>query len=250
MPEPAIPKPMILNVGVTGHRAGVLTAPLVRRLRPIVFTVFRQLRESALKLQESEIGFCSSTEARLLVHSALATGADQIAAICARSSGYFVRALLPFEPVEYRKDFASGEELGTFEQALEAADEIVALPGERSDLEGAYVLVGKTLVGTADIMIAIWDGEQGRGPGGTAHVVELALRSSVPVIHIDIDHGSDKVRIRALTDGDAATAFGTSLDDPNVYDSVLRGAFNLERASGQDRAGTFEAAQEHVAGRD
>ena len=79
-----------------------------------------------------------------------------------------MRAILPFEPSEYRKDFSAGEELDGFEQALAAADEIVALPGYRSDLEGAYVHVGESLVGTADLMIAIWDGEQGRGPGGTA----------------------------------------------------------------------------------
>ena len=141
--EAATPRPITLNVGVTGHRAGVLTAPLVRTLRPVVYTVFRQLRAATLRLQDSEEALCSATEARLRLHTPLATGADQIAAICARSSGYFVRALLPFEPSEYRKDFAAGDELDSFEQALAAADEIVALPGDRSDLEGAYVLVGQ-----------------------------------------------------------------------------------------------------------
>src|SRR6266404_2581378 len=95
------PRPIVLNVGITGHRAGALTAPVVRTLRPIVFTVFRELREATRRLQESEDVFCRSTAAQLNLHTALATGADQIAAICGRSSGYFVRALLPFEPSEY-----------------------------------------------------------------------------------------------------------------------------------------------------
>jgi len=90
------PRPIVLNVGITGHRAGALTAPVVRTLRPIVYTVFRELREATRRLQESEESFCSSTAAQLNLHTALATGADQIAAICGRSSGYFVRALLPF----------------------------------------------------------------------------------------------------------------------------------------------------------
>jgi hypothetical protein len=243
LPEPGAAKPIVVNIGVTGHRAGVLTAPLVRSLRPVVYTVFRELREATLRLQGSEPVFCSSTEARLRLHTPLATGADQIAAICARSSGYFVRAVLPFEPSEYRKDFADGEELDGFEQALAAADEIVALPGDRSDLEGAYVLVGESLVGTADVVIAIWDGEQGRGPGGTAHVVELAIRNSVPVIHIDIDRGSDKVRMRALIDGDAARPFRTSLRDPELYSRVLRGALKLDPAPAVDRGGAFETAE-------
>ena len=227
LPQLAATRPIVVNIGVTGHRAGVLTAPLVRTLRPVVYTVFRELREATLRLQESEAEFCSLTEARLRLHTPLATGADQIAAICARSSGYFVRAVLPFEPTEYRKDFADGEELEGFEQALAAADEIFALPGDRSDLQGAYVLVGESLVGTADVVIAIWDGEEGRGPGGTAHVVELALRNSVPVIHIDIDHGSDQVEMRALIDGEEARPLQATLADPDLYSRVLRGALKL-----------------------
>jgi hypothetical protein len=189
-------------------------------------------------VQHSEDAFCSATAAELRLHTPLATGADQIAAICARSSGYFVRALLPFEPSEYRKDFLVGEELDGFEQALAAADEIVALPGDRSDLEGAYVQVGESLVGTADLMIAIWDGEQGRGPGGTAYVVELALQNAIPVIHLDIDQGSDKVRVRALVEGDSERPFGRSLRDVDLYNRVLRGAFRLAPAVTAPGAGT------------
>jgi hypothetical protein len=244
--EASAPKPIVLNVGITGHRAGVLTAPLVRTLRPVVYTVFRQLHEATLKLQQSEKSLSSEAEARLRLHTALATGADQIAAICARSSGYSVRALLPFEASEYRKDFAGDDELDTFEQALEAADEIVALPGDRSNLEGAYVLVGESLVGTADILIAIWDGEQGRGPGGTAHVVEMALQQSVPVIHIDIDHESEEVRVRALIDGDSTAPFGESLHDPDLYGKVLRGAFKLGREPAENHR-AFELTKERQA---
>ena len=219
------PRPIRLNVGITGHRAGVLTAPLVRTLRPAVFVVFNQLREAALRLRESEDEFCSSTAAELLLHTALASGADQIAAICARSSGYFVRATLPFEAHEYRKDFALGDELDSFEQAVAAADEIVALPGDRSDSEGAYVRVGKLLVCEADIIIAIWDGEQGRGPGGTAHVVELAMENAVPVIHIDITRGSDQIRMRVLADGVDEEHFSAAMRDPDLYSRLLNRVF-------------------------
>lgn len=221
------PRPLVLNVAITGHRAGVLTAPLVRTLRPIVFTVFRELREAAFRLQQSQM--FGSPAARLILNTALATGADQLAAICGRSSGYIVRALLPFEAREYRKDFAPGDELDGFEQALAAADEVVALPGTRENLEAAYVLVGESLVEAADIFIAIWDGEAGKGPGGTAHVVELAMNASVPVIHVDIEHGSEVVRIRALTDGHTQVPFGTSLRDPDLYDSVVRRALRIGR---------------------
>lgn len=222
MSEPVSPKPIILNVGITGHRAGVLTAPYVRSLRPVVSDIFKRLREAALNLQMSEDSFCSRTEARLLLHTGLASGADQIAAKYARSSGYRVHALLPFEADEYRKDFAAGRELHRFERALAASDDIVALPGQRSDLEGAYVLVGESLVRKADVMVAIWDGRAARGPGGTADVVALALRNNVPVIHVDISRGSDNIRTRALT-GDGESP----VDESELYDRVLRGAFRL-----------------------
>jgi hypothetical protein len=200
--------------------------------------VFRELQKATLRLQESEDVLCSATPARLLLNTALATGADQLAAICGRSSGYFVRAILPFEAREYRKDFAAGEEIDGFEQALQAADEIVALPGDRADLERAYVLVGESLIENVDILIAIWDGEEGRGPGGTAHVVEMAFQSSTPVIHIDIDEGSDVVRVRALMDGDKTTPFGTSLRDPEFYEAVLRRAFKLQQSKQRDASPT------------
>ena len=244
MPDP---KTIVLNVGITGHRAGALNAPVVRRLRPIVYTVFRELREAIFKLQASEDAFCSSTEAQLNLHTALATGADQIAAICARSSGYFVRALLPFEPSEYRKDFAPGEELEGFEQALEAADEIIALSGDRSDLQGAYVLVGESLVGTTDMLIAIWDGERARGPGGTGHVVELALQNSIPIIHIEVDHISDQVRMRALVDGDQETPFAVSLRDQDLYSRVLREALKLGPAADHSVLDLAETSQRSTA---
>ncbi len=154
-----------------------------------------------------------------------------------------MRALLPFEPNEYRKDFANGEELDGFEQALEAADEIVALPGNRSDLQNAYVLVGQSLVGTADILIAIWDGEQGKGPGGTAHVVEMALEKAVPVIHINVDHESDMVRVRALVAGDATAPFEASLHDPELYSQLLRGVFRLGHGPTPDPRTELTAVQ-------
>ena len=216
------PRPIVLNVGITGHRAGALTAPLVRSLRPTVYAVFRELREATLRLRDSEEDFCSETEADLRLHTPLATGADQIAAICARSSGYFVRALLPFEPSEYRNDFAPGEELDGFEQALAAADEIVALPGDRADLEAAYVQVGRSVVAHADVLVAIWDGEDARGPGGTGDVVELALRDGVPVIHVEVRQAAAGVEVRALLGAEDAPPEPPRA--PDLYSRVVRSA--------------------------
>jgi hypothetical protein len=221
----------------------MLTPPLVRTLRPVVYTIFSQLRDATLRRCQSGSAFCNKAAPQLRLHTALATGADQIGAICARSSGFFVRALLPFEPNEYRNDFAPGEERESFEQALAVADEIVALPGDRSDPQAAYVRVGQSLVEAADVMVAVWDGEEGRGPGGTADVVELALKSSVPVIHIDIDAGSDEVRVRALIGGGSISPSGASLHDPLFYEEVLRNACELGQARASAGGAVFELGE-------
>ena len=224
MLKPKTPRPIVLNIGITGHRASALTAPVVRSLDPVVDKVFRKLRNATLKVQKSEDAFCSVTPAELRLHTGLASGADQIAARWARSRGYWVTAVLPFEPDEYRKDFEMDDEAAEFDRALDAADEIVVLPGDRSDAEGAYVLVGKRLIEAADIMVAIWDGEEARGRGGTAHVVELALQSAVPVIHIHIRPASWKVRTRALAGRAKGKPKRSSLRWPGRYRRLVREA--------------------------
>ncbi len=161
-------------------------------------------REAASAI-EADPAFPDSLDFRL--HTPLASGADQIAAKSAHAVGYHVSAILPFVAEEYRNDF-EGPELDEFEGALDAAHEIVALPGARSDPVGAYVHVGKALIDASDIMVAIWDGGKGNGPGGTAHVVELALESSVPVIHIAIDRDAESVTTRLLVGGKARRACG------------------------------------------
>ena len=46
------------------------------------------------------------------------------------------------------------------------------------------------------------------------------------MIHIEVSHDSDEIRIRALL-GEAAEEDATSLDDADLYNRVLRGAFKL-----------------------
>lgn len=174
-----------------------------------------------LRLHQREASLFDPAQPKLRLHTPLASGADQLAARSARASAFEVRALLPFAPDDYRADFTEQAERADFEQELEAADQLFSLPGQRSDEEGAYVLVGKAVVAAADILIAIWDGGAANGPGGTGHVVEQALANGVPVIHVLVDrNGSDSGDLRLLNDSEGGTrveAFGT----PASYDALL-----------------------------
>lgn len=222
MPPKRTPEPPTVNVGITGHRAGSLPPEIIDSLEAVVDEVFRELRGAALRVQETEPALPGHEPAKLALHTALASGADQLAAKAAHTAGYHVRALLPFDQDEYRNDFI-GDEVDEYDRALDAAHEIFALPGDRADAIGAYVLVGTVLVDEADILVAVWDGNEGNGPGGTADVVDRALKSSVPIVHIHIDREGANVSTRLLIGGDAVEPIAESLAESDAYDGLLRG---------------------------
>ena len=212
---------MTVNVGVTGHRACLLPEGVIDALEPVLEEVFGGLRDAALSIRP---GRPFKRRIQLRLHSALASGADQIAARSAHASGYRVHALLPFRADEYRNDFAAGPELDDFDQALQSAHAVKAIPGDRSDEVGAYVSVGKAVIEEADILVAVWDGGEGRGPGGTAHVVGLALESAMPVIHIAIDREAGSVTTRLLVGGDTSEPVVRPLSGSEAYRALLKAA--------------------------
>jgi len=194
----------------------------MQQLAPNVDDVFRQLRAAALRLHDSEAAIFDTAPAQLRLHTPLATGADQLAARSARASHYHIRALLPFAPDDYATDFAEGDERDQFEREFEAAEGWFALPGDRDAEEGAYVLVGKGVIAAADILVAIWDGRAGNGPGGTAHIVDLALANSVPVIHVMVDPGGPAMgQVRLLVGGDAVEPIVQPIESAGDYDELL-----------------------------
>ena len=117
--------------------------------------------------------------------SPLADGADTIAAEVALMQGFRLEACLPFPRDEYAKDFGDGEHRDRFHALLAKCDAVFELDGDREHAEVAYESVGKVLLDQTDILIAIWDGNLGRGRGGTSRVVADAVSRHIPVIHID-----------------------------------------------------------------
>ena len=217
------PRPRLaLNIGITGHRAALLPEGGAKALLPVVDEVFGRLQEAVHRLHLDPGSLFDAASPIIRLHTPLATGADQLAAESAQSHGFHVRALLPFAPDVYRNDFEEGGEREEFDRQLDAASEFFALPCERSDGDGAYVQVGKAVIAAADIMVAIWDGRAGNGPGGTAHVVELALDAGVPVIHIQIDLETGSVADARLLGGlDVIDLTSEPLDEASSYASLV-----------------------------
>ena len=176
--------PFRLTVGVTGHRRAALpeTDAALRRA----------CRESLLLVEQAARATCRREEQWFLddelpvyLLSPLADGADQITADTALDLGFELHALLPFAADRYRATLPDDPARLAYDAFVARAARILELPGDPQAEAEAYVMAGRATVAHADILLAVWDGEPARGGGGTAAVVELAIRRGVAVIHID-----------------------------------------------------------------
>ncbi|OYU69668.1 MAG: hypothetical protein CFE28_06425 [Alphaproteobacteria bacterium PA2] len=105
----------------------------------------------------------------------LAAGADQRAAKLWTQSGLGrIHAILPHldEALE--------------PQTVDLAAATTWLDGARIEAEGRNPHLSQTrwLMEDADLLIAVWTGEAGRGAGGTADAVLVALRRGIPVVWV------------------------------------------------------------------
>jgi hypothetical protein len=145
-----------LWVGVTGHRA--LARP-----------------DEVAAAVDAALDRIDGDGRALVAVSGLAEGADRIVArrVLARPGGRLV-ALLPLEPADYIADFADADSVREFTDLLAAADEYEVITGSASDdwtREAAYERAGHAMLDRSDVLLALWDGQPGRGRGGTADMV-------------------------------------------------------------------------------
>jgi hypothetical protein len=92
---------------------------------------------------------------------------------------------LPFPREEYAHDFTEPQARAAYQALLARAADVIELPGSRATPEradAAYAAVGAYIVEQAAVLLAIWDGEPARGPGGTAQVLASAVAAHLPVI--------------------------------------------------------------------
>jgi hypothetical protein len=177
------PRPTLgLSVGITGHRE--LAAGSTAALELLVGELLAEIADAVHDVGRRFPTMFVDTAPDLVLLSQFARGADQLASRVGRRHGYHLRAVLPFAPQEYATDFTAGDERSEFQDLLEHSDSWWQLPNARADEELAYALAGEASIAQVDIMLAIWDGHASRGPGGTADVIDYAVRRGIPVIHI------------------------------------------------------------------
>jgi hypothetical protein len=159
-----------LVVGVTGHRNILASA------RPEIWV---RVRDVLLEL------LADRGRRRLIVMSGLAEGADRLVASVAFDLKEQARyrdvidvvACLPLTPDEYERDFETEASKASFREMLGRCVHSIVVSDETgvTDRPECYRLQGRLLTRYAQVLVALWDGDEGRGRGGTAEVVQMML---------------------------------------------------------------------------
>jgi hypothetical protein len=121
----------------------------------------------------------------IVLLTALAEGADRLVARLAMRERVGVIAVLPLEAENYELDFPAPHSRDEFralvadprtERCIVAPrlDSAADAPGGARDLQ--YLITGLFIARNSDVLIALWDGSEARGIGGTAQIV--AFRQS------------------------------------------------------------------------
>ena len=185
---------VILRVGVTGHRSDNLKNMDHSRLDERLLQVFTDLKKYVDKIPREDFANQASSNKNdsaqsesFFVISPLADGADQIVASAARKCNFVLHSPLPFFKPEELHD---AEQL--YGPNIKEAEAIFELDGSDETKELAYEAAGRMVLRHSDVLIAVWDGNNARGIGGTGQIVEEAESFRIPIIRINPDepHGS------------------------------------------------------------
>jgi hypothetical protein len=251
------PKPRFaLAIGIVGHRlkhwddakgtdGRSLRTEHLQKIAADVHLAFKAIKSAAIQAyHDHESLFDDTADAKqhapeLTLVSALADGADTIAAKAALGLGYALDAPLPFAEAEYENDFGSDAAdqptpLQDFRALVEKARSVLQLPGQRrttvdtkeqGDLKEnrAYEAVGLTVLSQADILLAVWDGKLSRGRGGTAEMVAEAARAGIPIVLIDANAIKPiELRWRGLMPTPAPIVAFDDLPSATLNESIYR----------------------------
>jgi hypothetical protein len=166
---------MPLVVGVTSHRD--IAPEDIESVREAVRAFFRQLQEHI-------------PGTPLLVLSALAEGGDQLVAEEALAIGAKLVAPLPLPPDLYVDDFDDVGVRALFEslrkraevvllpRLMETPRHVVGAPGAARDRQ--YAKAGVYIASHCHVLLALWDGNEANGIGGTAQIVHYHLTGGLP----------------------------------------------------------------------
>ena len=117
----------------------------------------------------------------LICHTSLAEGADRLVAkkILVLHGGQ-IWVALPLTAEEYCMDFQSLQSQQDFHALLNQAVQVKIMPATATR-ELAYLATGKYVLDHCDVLLAIWDGRNALGQGGTGDIVTMARKDNKPI---------------------------------------------------------------------
>ncbi len=158
-----------LVIGVTGHRKLFYVTELTTLL-------------------DIELKKISKKYLIKAIISPLADGADRLVVeiLMERFNANLIVSL-PFEKDEYKKDFSQNSqwEFNNYLKQAFKVDEVGSL--EKNSRDECYLNVGKYIVEKCDILIALWDGKEANGMGGTGDIVKYAKEQEKDILHINTE---------------------------------------------------------------
>jgi hypothetical protein len=200
--HPSRPR-LALRAGITGHRpvpGRTFDVDVVSAAISDVFT----LADASLFRTKSRV-YDSEASRRFTLVSALAPGADQLAAEqFAKLANHprrqcLLEVVLPFSLDDYAKTIKDARDAERMRALARLADRRLILSDFCPSFDGdppkidqyrknrRYETVGRIVIHQADFLIALWNGLPSEGLGGTADIVVHAVRSEVPVVWINLD---------------------------------------------------------------
>ncbi len=193
-----------LRIGITGHRSGFNENMVRHKLEEIlginvgnqgnafIPTELDNLMEVPSKNKLSKN--YKNEKLCYTILSSLAEGVDRIAAkIILNSPQGKLEAILPKAQELYEKSFNDLDSIQEFRELLHQSENIIITqPIEANQTEinergnsskvDFYTPAGQYVVDHCDLLLAVWDGMEAHGRGGTAEIVAYAKTQNCPMV--------------------------------------------------------------------
>ena len=189
------PRPRLsLTLGVIGHRFNRLPEAAREGVKTQIRNSLTEIRESIGQAHGRHAAFFDQAQPEIRLISAMAEGADLMAARATVDCGLTLSVALPFPPDDYVRDFSDEASIAEYRDLLGRAGNTLQLPGIYDQEPRDYAPVGHLILDNADILVAIWDGGESGGRGGTTDLLEKAVLRQIPILWIDAT-GSEPPRL-------------------------------------------------------
>lgn len=186
-----------IRIGVTGHRRLDDPVAMQALVKKAIDAEVEALIPEESRRKTERVRRAGTNAIAFRVLSPLAEGADRVVARAVLdypNAGLDV--VLPLALEDYLEDFATEESRAEFEKLLSLCKNPVLLrtwriqdechdPDGQAELRrDAYANAGRYVVDHCDLLIAVWNGEPSREHGGTAEIVQYALKQNRPTLRV------------------------------------------------------------------